>query len=299
LQPQQPYRFDLLLAMLSRAVAPPLFRVTDNACYRAFRMGAGLALVRVLAYEQALQIESLASTSPIDEALLRQQVTTVLGVNISLKPFYQVAKNDPVLWAWLEPLVGMPQHGCEDLYEALLTTIIEQHIAWTAALKIQRRLVELFGDSITHEGITYYVLPTPQRFASLTPQDLAPLKLTTARTQLLLDIARMTADGTLDWSVLRHLPHHELYTRLMQLKGVGHWTASVTIGRACGVNPYVNDNDVALQAAVNTFFYGLPKRASLQTTREAFAPYGVWAGTVANFLMTRWVLEKYPANALP
>jgi DNA-3-methyladenine glycosylase II len=281
--------------MLSRAVAPPLFRVTSTACYRAFRVGDGVALVRITAQGETLLVEQVASTRPIDAILLQEQVATVLGVNISLEPFYAMAKDNPQLWSWLEPLVGMPQHGCEDLYEALLTTIIEQHIAWTAALKIQKRLVELFGDSITYEGVTYYVLPTPQHVASLTPPDLAPLKLTTARTQLLLDIARITADKTLDWAVLRHLPHDELYTRLMQLKGVGHWTASVTIGRACGFNPYVNDNDVALQAAVNTYFYGLPKRASLQTTRQAFAPYGVWAGTVANFLMTRWVLDKYPA----
>jgi hypothetical protein len=59
----------------------------------------------------------------------------------------------------------------------------------------------------------------------------------------------------------------------------------------------VGHNDVALQAAVNHYFFGGVGRIPAQQVLDAFAPYGDFAGLAAHYTMLRWVLDRYEANA--
>ena len=80
----------------------------------------------------------------------------------------------------------------------------------------------------------------------------------------------------------------------MRIKGIGHWTAAVILARAFGCRDYVGYNDVALQAAVNRYFYGGEGRIPVQMVADTFAPFGEFAGTVAYHTLLRWVLDQYP-----
>ena len=318
------YRWELLLEVLSRFAATALFRVHDGAYYRAFRTEDTLTLFRLApnATQTMLEIQMLAHRkatpipSPFPPTLERvaEKGSTSLSsleagiesnfVSYPLTPFarvvgaypdssvfYAYAQTQSDLWEWIAPIVGMPNFHSENLYEALLFTVIEQHISWASALKIQVRFVDLFGDHIEYEGVRYGVLPTPEHLSSLTREDLLPLKLTMTRLDLLIHIADLFASGDLaDWE---SVTPQAMYTRLLTVKGIGHWTAAVTVARAYGIAPFVHDNDVALQAAVNAYLLKQPKRASRADTLATFAPYGEHAGTVANLLMMRWVLERY------
>jgi DNA-3-methyladenine glycosylase II len=294
-----PYRWDLLLAVLSRFAATALFRVHEGAYYRAFRSKQHLTLVRLQANEgnTALQIQFMAHSPSFKgegNSMVSFPLTPfarVVGATPDMSAFYAYARTQPDLWAWVEPIAGMPNFHSENLYEALLFTIIEQHISWASALKIQARFVDLFGDHIEYEGVRYGVLPTPAQLAALTRDDLLPLKLTMTRLDLLIQVANLFVERHFDdWE---STPPQAMYTRLLALKGIGHWTAAVTVARAYGVSPFIHDNDVALQAAVNAYLLNQPKRASRAETLAAFAPYAEHGGTVANLLMMRWVLERY------
>ena len=317
-----PYRWDLLLEVLSRFAATALFKIHGGTYYRAFRSKKMLTLFRLQPNEAqtALEIQMLAhgKAAPIpnpfpptlervaekgsnslsslgaESGMVTYPLTPfarVVGAYPDASVFYAYAQTQPELWEWIAPIVGMPNFHSENLYEALLFTVIEQHISWASALKIQARFVDLFGDHIEDEGVRYGVLPTPEHLASLTREDLLPLKLTMTRLDLLIHIADLFASG--EFSEWETVTPQAMYTRLLTVKGIGHWTAAVTVARAYGVAPFVHDNDVALQAAVNAYLLKQPKRASRAETLAAFAPYGEYAGTVANLLMMRWVLERY------
>jgi DNA-3-methyladenine glycosylase II len=293
--PHAPYNFELILQVFARFSATALF-VADHESYtRLFRMGEALVLVRVTSIgtieQPQLQVDILDSTAPYNPQILQQAISQVLGCMHNLQAFYDFASHEPTL-SWVQALTGMPNAHNENLYEAWAFTVIEQHISWSSALKIQQRMVQLLGDALTHDDRIFYTLPTPATLAQCSTDDLAPLKLTRARVALLLEIGRSIQAG--EWSDWQELAPETLYERLMAVRGVGHWTASVTVGRTYGVYPYVHYNDVALQAAVNAYYLHAEKRASIQQTQATFAPYGKWAGLVANFLMYRWVLDKYP-----
>lgn len=300
LHPSSPYRFDVLLDILSRFAHPSLDIVRQGAYWRVLRVGDRLALVRVASIgtpdTPALEVHQVAQTGEVAPDALLAALRTILPPDIDRTAFYALARQDAALWALVEPLVGMPLHRTASVFEALTQTIIEQQIAWVAAQKAQRWLVEWAGNAITHDGMTYYAFPTAEQLAAASIDDLKPLKITFKRMALLIDLAGQVASGQLDLEALRHLPPDGAYRELLKIKGIGHWTAVVTLERAFGHLAQVAHNDVALQAAVNHFFYGGVGRIPAAQVSETFARYGEFAGLAAHYTLARWVITHYARN---
>jgi DNA-3-methyladenine glycosylase II len=292
LSPTPPYDFSKLLALLRRFPCPSSFVVQDGAYYQTLRQRNTLSLIRAAAAEDSIQLERLIGNAPEDA--INAQFAQILGTERDLRPFYAYTESQPNLWQIVEPLVGLPVYCTPDVFHALVYVIIEQHISWAAAQRAQRALVEWGGHFIEHDGIRHYALPTPEQLAKATIDDLRPLKITFKRMQLLIDVARNVVDGSLDLSTIRQHSPEDVYNALLSIKGVGHWTASVVIGRIFGAFPYVPHNDVGLQAAVARYFN---VEKSAQATQQLFSKYGEYAGLAAHFTLMRWVLEMYPEQS--
>jgi DNA-3-methyladenine glycosylase II len=197
----------------------------------------------------------------------------------------------------VESLVGLPELRTASVFEALMQTVIEQQISWVTAQKAQRWLVEWVGNKIEYDGQVHYAFPSPEQIAAVTVDDLKPLKITFKRMALMIDLAEQVASGQLDLEGLRDVSPAEAYKRLLAIKGIGHWTAVVTLERAFGHTDWVAYNDVVLQAATNRYLLGGNGRISPELVSQTFAQYGDHAGLAARYTMFRWVFEQYPPNS--
>lgn len=299
LHPIPPYNFQLTLDVLSR-YAHPFTDVQHNGAYwRVLHSGEGLALLRVTdsgtLHLPALDVHLAAAAGSINRAALLDTMGRILSVQTDPTPFYDYARADPTLWRVVEPLLGLSWLRTDTVFEALMTTVIEQQIAWTAAQKAQRWLVEWGGHQLAYDGMRFYAFPTPQQIAAATIDELAPLKITFKRIGVMIDIARQIVAGALDIESLRHVSIDEMYKALVRIKGIGHWTAAWTIQRTLGPHNYVGHNDVALQAATNHYFYGGTGKIPEAQVQATFARFGDYAGMAANYTIMRWVLDRYDA----
>jgi DNA-3-methyladenine glycosylase II len=295
-QPRSPYRFDLLLDFLARFAYPTLDTVRENAYWRAVRAGGGLALFRVTGSgsldNPRLDVHLVAQTGSINLDTALEALRRILYLDADRGAFYDAARGDGLLWGIIEPLVGMPGLRSASVFEALAQTIIEQQIAWVTAQRAQRWLVEWAGNRITDGHTTHYVFPTPEQIAAASVDDLKPLKITFKRMGLLLTLARQVVSGELDLEGLRGQAPDTAYQVLMGIKGIGHWTAAVTLERAWG-HYRVAYNDVVLQAATNRYFFGGQGRIPAERVAETFAQYDSFGGLAAHFTMLRWVMDEY------
>ncbi len=287
--PSFAYRFDLLLEVLRRTAYPARMIVEGDSLWRF--TGGKLLRVRQDGDVIVLTGPALAKS---DHARLDDLSRQILGLDRDLSDFYAAARRDARLWRHIEPLFGLPLFCTETVFEALITLIIEQHISWKSALRSQRTLMRILNSGVVVSGHKIHDFPTPQQLAALEAKDLKPLKITNGRINLMLSVARDARDGILDLEGLRHLEPSEVYSRLMSIKGVGHWTAANVLGRAFGRYPYVSQNDVALQAAVNHYFYQGAGAKSAQQVVETLEGYGEYAGLLGHFILLRWVLDRYP-----
>ncbi len=273
-------------------------RVRGNAYLRALRIDDQMALVEVTSEgdteKPILNVNLVAQNGVVEPAAIINALTTVLPIYYDLAPFYTLAGTHEPLLNIVQPLIGLPELQTASVFEALTQTIIEQQISWVTAQKAQRWLVEWVGNRIQYEGFDYYAFPTPAQIASKTVDELKPLKITFKRMALLIQIAQQIVSGELNLEALRQVTPQEAYQQLLAIKGIGHWTAAVTLERAFGYAHWVAHNDVVLQAATNRYFYGGQGRIPPEQVIETFAPYGDFAGLAARYTMFRWVFEQYP-----
>jgi DNA-3-methyladenine glycosylase II len=290
LHPTTPYSFNLFTNILSRYPQPSLFHLCDGAYLRTLRLNDEIALIRVTTADNStLHIETIIG----DTEAASTKIAHILAVDANISDFYAFSREHGALWYIVEPLQGLPLDRSESVFQTLMFVIIEQHISWINAQKAQRQLVEWANNTIEYNGYTHYAIPSPAQIANATVDDLKPLKITFKRMELMIELSKKIVSGELDLESLLHETPETMYTELLKIKGIGHWTASVVVSRAMGVFPYVAHNDVALQAAVSEYFGVLKSATALQAT---FAQFGDYAGLAAHFTLMRWVLDKYPVR---
>jgi DNA-3-methyladenine glycosylase II len=275
-------------------------RVYHGAFRRALRADGGIALVEVTSHgtvdQPLLEARLLASDGSFDEAALVAKLRRLLNVESDLMPFYRAAAHDPFLRDLIAPLYGLSHFTADTLFESLALTIIEQQITLKMAQRAERWLMAWGGRGIDYEGESYYVFPDAAQIAAADVETLIPMKITGIRIRALIEIARRVASGALDLEAIRERPRHEVYRTLMDLKGIGHWTAAWTITRGLGDYVYVGSADVALRAAANRYFFGGQGRADAKLVDRTFARFGAHDGIAGYYTLMRWAFDKYGAG---
>ncbi|MBZ0302319.1 MAG: hypothetical protein K8J31_21405 [Anaerolineae bacterium] len=295
LKPIPPYNFDLSIH-LSRYHSV-LDHSREGIYWRALELDGAVALVRVISQgtieAPVLAVERVAATGPVDEVRLLRRVAYLLGTDADMKPFYAHARQDPILWKLVEPLYGLKHVRAASLFEALMTTIIEQQIALNMAQRGERWLIQWAGKHIDYQDEIFYTFPLPEAIAAASVEDLLPLKITRIRMNVMRSVASQIMDGAIDLDQLQAGPADAARRSLMQLKGVGLWTAAWAVIRAFGEYPYIGENDVALQAAINEYYYGQTGRVSEKVVQSTLARHGDFAGAATFHILMNWGIKRY------
>ena len=113
----------------------------------------------------------------------------------------------------------------QEPFEALITFIISQNNNIKRIEGIVLRLCENFGKEIA-DGV--YAFPTAERLASLSIDDLAPIRAG-FRHKYIIDAAEKINSGEIDPDMLRTMPYEEARQKLMTIKGVGEKVADCAL----------------------------------------------------------------------
>jgi DNA-3-methyladenine glycosylase II len=133
-------------------------------------------------------------------------------------------------------LDGMPS----DLWGALVLMVIGQQLSLAAAAAILARLEALHGGR----------LPTPAELLGTDAQTLRGIGLSRAKAVYLHDLAARLEDGRLDLERLRTLDDDDARSELVQVKGVGRFTADGVLMLALHRPDVWPAADLALRRAV-------------------------------------------------
>ena len=276
-----------------RQFAPLLDYFVDGEYRRVLELGEQLILYGVREEgrpdKPALRVRILAG--PDDDAARRAvaaEVARQFSTGLDLQPFYALAEADPVLRQLIAHFRGMRVPQAPSVFEILISAIIEQQVNLSFAHKVKKVMIDTYGRSVEFEGRRYSAFPEPAALAITTPRELLPLQVSGPKARYIIAISRLVLDGTLDLENLRQLEPAMAHEKLLELKGVGHWTAQYVGLRALGHLDCLPAADVGLQKVIH-HFYGLRKRPTPERVQKMARAWQGWRSYATFYLwLTYW-----------
>jgi AraC family transcriptional regulator of adaptative response / DNA-3-methyladenine glycosylase II len=180
----------------------------------------------------------------------------------------QCLQKDPVLSGLVDENPGQRVPGAWDPFEIAVRAIVGQQISVRGATTVMGRIALQYGTRIDQQQ--YF--PTPAQLAVLRPED---LPMPRGRAQAIKSIAIQANENDIDIS--RGVDSAALIAQLIQIKGIGGWTARYIAMRALGdPDAFLHDDLVLLRTARQQF--DIDNGAILLARSLAWQPWRAYAG---------------------
>jgi len=285
-----PFDFDLSARIFSRG--DPQFRTyEDGRSWQLIKIGRKPALCVIRSTgsveepELRVELKTVEELSPSDVTKARAMVNSMFNLDMDLKPFYKAVKGDPVLSGLARRMYGLKSPTTPTVFEALVDSIVEQQISLIAAHAMQSRMIKEFGSPVTIEGTTYYMFPAPEKLSAARIEELKSCGLSTRKAEYIKDVAMLVASGNLDLDKFEGYDDIEaIREELSSIRGIGRWTAEMTMIRGLHKMDSIPADDIGLQARIS-YFYGRENRISSDELREIAERWGKYRGLGGYYLI--------------
>lgn len=198
-----------------------------------------------------------------------RQVLRMLGLHQDPASFERAASKDPALGRLTQARPGLRVPLTADVWEALVWAILGQQVNLAFAYALRRALVARCGEPAPL-GLRSH--PRPERLAALGVEDLTELRLSRAKAECLLRVARAVSEGGLDLEGMPAGPATSAAAQLQAIKGIGPWTAQYVLMRGCGFADCVPIGDAGLTSALQRQLE-LDHRPGPSETAALLAPF--------------------------
>lgn len=161
------------------------------------------------------------------------------------------------------------------LYGTLMKTIIHQQLNMSFAYTLTSRFVQSFG--FQKQGAWFY--PHPEKIAALQTSDLRALQFSSRKAEYVIDTSKLIVTGKLDLEGMCKASDAEIREELMNIRGVGRWTAENFMMFGLGRTDLFPVQDAGLQNAVKKLkkLEEKPSQEDLTAMSVDWAPYRTYA----------------------
>jgi DNA-3-methyladenine glycosylase II len=177
-------------------------------------------------------------------------------------------RSDPVM-AGIIARVGTcretPVRGASHFHH-LTRAIVYQQLSGKAAATIHRRVLALFPRKQAHPDHVHRISDAELRAAGLSRQKIGYLR----------DFAEKVRTGAVPLDRVRHMTDDAIIEHLVQVKGIGPWTAQMFLMFRLGRPDVLPGLDLGIQNAIHRA-YGLRKRPSPKDVLRIGAPWRPYA----------------------
>jgi DNA-3-methyladenine glycosylase II len=188
-------------------------------------------------------------------------------------------QTDPILGQLIEQigpcqLDAAQQHG--DLFSSLSKAIIHQQLSTKAAASIYRRFLQLYPNQS---------LPTALDILNAPVELLREVGLSRAKVLYLKDLAQNILDGLPTIVELEAMDDETIIHTLIQVKGVGRWTAQMLLIFRLNRQNVLPVDDLGIRASIRRVYSlnELPNKQTILRLGQRWQPYC----TVASWYLWR------------
>lgn len=164
------------------------------------------------------------------------------------KALRHLSKRDPKLGLIIKSVGDYSIGRRPEPFRSLVEAIIYQQLAVRAADTIYGRFLKIYRGRF----------PRPQRILATSQTDLRAAGLSRQKIAYIMDLADRVSDGRLGLDQLSEMDDSAVIEQLVQVKGIGRWTADMFLIFCLGRPDVLPVGDLGLRRAM-MITYGLPE----------------------------------------
>lgn len=248
LRPIPPFRLDFTVWVLRRRPRNLIDR-WDGSTYRRVIVLDGRPIdlaIRQRGSATSPRLIVIASPPPgtlLERRRIRMLIDRLLGLRIDLTDWYCMAARDERLRPLAEKFRGMKPPRFPTMFEAVVNAIACQQLSLEVGLELLNRLAALCGA----RSSGHYAFPKAQDLERLRTAELQAIGLSGQKTRAMLGLARAITRREFDLESLALLDDPVVRQTLLELRGVGRWTAEYVLLRGLGRLHVFPGDDVGAQ----------------------------------------------------
>jgi DNA-3-methyladenine glycosylase II len=218
--------------------------------------------------------------------IIASRIRMMLGTDIDLSGFYNVARGNKSLMQLAAQFSGLKPPRFASLYEAVVNGICYQQLSLAAGTALLNRLA---GFGPVHNGRRAF--PRPGDLADLKADELKKLGFSTNKAIALVALSRSIIYEGLDLESLGLLSDEEVIEKLDAIRGVGPWTAAYVLLRGMGRLWIFPGKDVGASRNLNRYF-GFKKTLDDSGIRNFLSRFHPYEGMVYFHLLLKNLTER-------
>lgn len=278
------FSFDLTCSFLLRSPRELLHVVKNEKVFKALPVEGENILFSIHANDQSLIVNFLNhAPTQKQKHFVEQYISNWFDLSTDLKPFYDKFHDDTLIGPLVKKYFGYRIVGQPDLFESLVWAVIGQQINLAFAYTLKQRFVETYGEVIDYHGQKYFLLPTHQRVATLTPESLLALQFSRQKASYTIGIAQAFTNGELSTELLRNVSMQAAKEKLMSIKGIGNWTANYALMKTFRYPEAFPLEDVGIHNAIKNL-KGMKSKPTLDQVKRIFKKYKGWEAYATLYL---------------
>ncbi|MBR8745332.1 DNA-3-methyladenine glycosylase 2 [Nocardiopsis sp. MG754419] len=282
-----PYRGTIdsagMLAFLGERAVPGVEEYVDGVYRRTLRLPHGPATVELSPATDPARAGGhvlcrLWLTEPRDLAGAVRRCRSLLDLDADPEAVAETLGPDPLLGPVLRRRPGVRAPGHVDPAELTVRAVLGQQVSVRAARTLAGRLVERFGEPLLRpDGGLTHTFPSPEALAAADPTGLS---IPVARGRALVGVAEAVADGRVDLGP--GCDRDEAERRLVELRGIGPWTARYVRMRGLGDPDVFLESDLGVRKALERAGRPFTPAAARRDARawspwRSYATHLLWA----------------------
>lgn len=196
----------------------------------------------------------------------------------------ELAVNDSDLDHILQTYGYPPMWTRSNNFETLVHIILEQQVSLASALATLNKLKQYTGDI------------TPGKMLSLSDDEMRTCYVSRQKAGYIRELALAINNKTIDLAALAELPDDSVRAKLIQLKGIGHWTIDVYLMFALQRADLFPIDDLAVVNALRRLkqLDKASDKKALTTISDIWRPYR----SVASMMLWHYYLSRAKKQTL-
>jgi DNA-3-methyladenine glycosylase II len=172
-----------------------------------------------------------------------QSLERLLGLRIDLTEFYRLSATDTKLGPLVKRFLGAKPPRLPTLFESLVNAIACQQMSLSVGIILLSRMAETYGMTMEGADGKAHAFPRPEDVVNLEPGDFRELGFSLQKGRAIIALAQACSAGENQLENLESLDNSSIVDQLLDLRGIGRWSAEYVLLRGLGrLNVYPGDD---------------------------------------------------------